>query len=71
MARNQHRPADDQLEIIAGPGHGVLGIFVTQLVDIRVVDSDESVAHAKSRFLCQTTAMYLEKYSDRDSIVSK
>lgn len=58
------RPADDELEIVAGFRDGILGFFVTQLEDVRIVDSDESIAHTKSGLFRQTASVHLKPFSN-------
>lgn len=58
---NKNRPADDEFEIIASPGHGILSLFVTQLENVRRVDADQSISNSESSLFSQTSAIHLKQ----------
>lgn len=54
-------PADDDLEIVAGAQHRLLGFFVAQLEDVFVVYFYDAVADVQAGLLCQTANVHLER----------
>jgi hypothetical protein len=60
QCKKLNRPANDEFEIIAGPGHGILGLFMTQLENVRRVDSDQRISNAKPSLFSQTATIHLK-----------
>ena len=59
--KKKNRPADDEFEIIASPGHGILSLFVTQLENVRRVDADQRISNSESGLFSQTSAINLKQ----------
>lgn len=55
-------PADDEFEVVAGPGHGILSLFVTQLENVRRVDADQRISDTKSCLFSQTASVHLKRF---------
>jgi len=52
-------------KVVAGAHHNILGILVTQIEDIHVIDLDHRIAGLEASLLGQAAGVHLEKIREK------